>query len=68
VVNSYLYLIVFIVRKLLPKFLRREGKSDLRKINKYINSFLYFLGVLERKYDNLFPFGASIVDVLKVKK
>ena len=66
-VFSYLYPVVFFIRKILSKILKSEEKSDLQKTNPYVNSILYSLGVAEYKLDACIPFGTSVVGIFQKK-
>ena len=64
---SYLYPVVFFIRKILSKILKSEEKSDLQKTNPYVNSILYSLGVAEYKLGACIPFGTSVVGIFQKK-
>jgi hypothetical protein len=62
---SYLYPLVFLIRKVLNKILKSEDKSDLKKTHPFINLILYYLGVIECKLGSHIPFGTSVVGIFK---
>jgi|SaaInlStandDraft_5_1057022.scaffolds.fasta_scaffold40184_2 SAM-dependent methyltransferase len=66
-VFSYLYPVVFFIRKILSKILKSEEKSDLKKTNSNVNSILYSLGIVENKLGACIPFGTSVVGIFQKK-
>ena len=62
-VFSYIYPIVFFLRKCLPINFNRN--SDLKKSNQLINNILFLLGYLEHKIGGSNYFGTSVVGIFK---
>ncbi|MDC1047001.1 methyltransferase domain-containing protein, partial [Candidatus Pseudothioglobus singularis] len=60
---SYLYPLVFFIRKVLSKISESEDKSDLKKTHPFVNFILYYLGVAEYKFGSHIPFGTSVVGI-----
>ncbi len=60
---SYIYPIVFLLRKFLPNKANKNG--DLKKNNQIINTILSLLGILEYKFGGLNFFGTSVVGIFR---
>ena len=60
---SYIYPMVFLLRKYLPNKLNKYG--DLKKHNEIINTILSLLGNLEYKFGGSNFFGTSVVGIFK---
>jgi SAM-dependent methyltransferase len=56
---SVFFPIVFILRKFFRDNSGNHAESDLKLPNPVINFLCYFLGIVERKFGNILPFGTS---------
>ena len=61
---SYIYPVVYLVRKCLPNKFNRNG--DLKKSNHFVNTILSFIGYLEYKLGGSSYFGTSLVGIFKI--